>query len=664
MRLKLSFKILLLLIGIFAVLFLSFAFVSYNSQKKNLTRAFTERATATASSLEAAIQSREEAENTQGISLNIQKSMLLDSEIESVKFYKLQGDRLVLSVSSDSAMAGQVADADNQGAFRSDTRSNSLVGFGVNEMLKVVTPVHVSGAVVGTIEVDFTLENVNAAITSSIINLLAIYLFIVALLLAVVYLVLKQIIIKPILNINRALDAVADNSFNYKLNIKSGDEFGALAGAFERMAELVRTSQESLNNRVEQQTAEIKEKADDLAKERSAILNILEDIQKKEFKAEQLAADLAKFKLAVDSVQDQVIITDPEGIVVYANAAVEKITGYSVEEAYGKKAGTLWRMPMNRQYYEHLWDVIKNQKQVFIGEIINKRKDGNLYVAQISIAPVLDKNQKLLYFVATEHDVTREKEVDKAKTEFVSLASHQLRTPLSSINWYTEMLLDGDAGPINEEQKKYLMEVSIGNRRMIDLVNALLNVSRLDLGTFMIDTAPTNIVAVTKSVVEELKPEITHKKLKVEEHYGENVPEFQADEKLLRIIIQNLLSNAVKYTNDAGSIWVDLKVVPQGGKVGSVDVVFESIALSVSDSGIGIPTEQKSKIFSKLFRADNAREAETEGTGLGLYIIKSIIDQSGGVVWFDSETGKGTTFYVTFPVSGMKKKEGTKTLDL
>ncbi|MDR3549092.1 MAG: PAS domain S-box protein, partial [Candidatus Pacebacteria bacterium] len=142
-----------------------------------------------------------------------------------------------------------------------------------------------------------------------------------------------------------------------------------------------------------------------------------------------LEKDLEKFKLALDNIADNVIITDPEGIVVYANKAVETVTGYRPEEAVGKKSGALWKAPMPAEYYRHMWDVIKNQKKVFVGEIRNRRKNGMIYTAAISISPVLDKNGDIEFFVSVERDVTKEKEIDRAKSEFMSLASHQLRTP-------------------------------------------------------------------------------------------------------------------------------------------------------------------------------------------------------------------------------------------
>jgi PAS domain S-box-containing protein len=390
---------------------------------------------------------------------------------------------------------------------------------------------------------------------------------------------------------------------------------------------------------------------------------LLKNLNREREKTAALINDLSKFKMAVDNVSDQIVITDSEGIVLYGNNAMEKTTGYKVEEALGKKAGTLWKTPMPREYYVHMWNVIKKEKKTFIDEVQNRRKEGTLYTAKIAISPVVDEKGNVLYFVGIERDVTQEREIDKAKTEFVSLASHQLRTPLSAINWYTEMLLAGDAGKLTVKQQKYLTEVYAGNQRMVALVNALLNVSRLDLGTFIIEPVSTDVVELIQSVLGELGSEIKKRKLNVSTSFGVLPDPFLADQKLFRMVIQNLLSNAVKYTSTKGTITIVVGTYSKGGTLGGRIIDEDGLAVSVADSGVGIPAGEQDKIFSKLFRASNAQESETEGTGLGLYVVKSIVDESGGKVWFTSEEKKGSTFYVAFPVSGMKKKEGAKKLD-
>ncbi len=467
----------------------------------------------------------------------------------------------------------------------------------------------------------------------------------------IVILFITKSIIRPINKLKQGIISVEKGDFNKKVDTGTKDEIGELSRYFDVMTM-------SIDHKVKIQTKE-------LEGQKSAILNILEDVEAEKQKSVALANDLKKFQLAVANVSDHIVITDPDGIVLYANKASEKTTGFPRKFSIGRKVGTsdTWGGQMEKTFYEKLWHVIKEDKKTFIGEVRNKRKNGDLYDAAVSIAPIIDEYGNVVFFVSIERDITKEKEIDKAKTEFVSLASHQLRTPLSAINWYTEMLLAGDAGKITKEQKKYLDEVYKGNQRMVDLVNSLLNVSRLELGTFVIEPKMTDIIALARSVMDELKSQIDDKKITFNEKHDSDIPEVSIDPKLTRIIIQNLMSNAVKYTPESGNITFNLLMRKKGSKVDSWTAKKDSIFISVADSGIGIPKHQQESIFIKLFRADNVRETDTEGTGLGLYIVKSILDQSGGDVWFESEEGKGTTFYVTIPLAGMKEKKGTKVLN-
>lgn len=390
-------------------------------------------------------------------------------------------------------------------------------------------------------------------------------------------------------------------------------------------------------------------------KEQKYLLLSIKDLSERvqyEKKLEDYANNLKKFQLAVENASDQIIITDTEGVVIYANKSLETIAGFRVDEVIGKKAGTkdLWGGLMEKEYYEEMWHAITVEKKIFSGELRNKRKNGDEYDAALSISPIMNEKGEVMFFVGIERDITRAKEVDRAKTEFVSLASHQLRTPLSSINWFTEMLLHGDAGEINKTQKEYLSEIYKGNKRMVALVNALLNVSRIDLGTFGIEPEPVNILDISRDVVKEMEPMIHERQVEIVENY-EELPKLTLDPKLTRIIFQNLISNAIKYTPGKGKVTV---VIRRDN---------DDILIAVSDTGYGIPKEQQEKIFSKLFRADNVKAMDTEGSGLGLYIVKSIVEESKGRIWFTSEENKGTTFYVVLPLSGMKEKPGSKPLE-
>lgn len=238
-------------------------------------------------------------------------------------------------------------------------------------------------------------------------------------------------------------------------------------------------------------------------------------------------------------------------------------------------------------------------------------------------------------------------ELEQVKTDFVSLASHQLRTPLTSVNWYTELLLSGDAGPLSDAQRAYVEEIHNGNKRMVDMVNALLNVSRFDLGTFAISPVPTDIVQMTNSILEEEKLRIEKKNITIVTHYPATPVIVSVDSSLMMILIQNLISNAVKYTPEKGTVTIE------------VTLDTEYFCVKVSDTGYGIPAKVQSKVFSKLFRAENIKDKDTDGTGLGLYMVKRIVDNSGGAISFTSEPGN-TVFIVTYPASGMKVNQKNK----
>jgi len=265
-------------------------------------------------------------------------------------------------------------------------------------------------------------------------------------------------------------------------------------------------------------------------------------------------------------------------------------------------------------------------------------------------------------------DVSRHKELSRAKTDFVNIASHQLRTPLSIIKWYLDYLISGDAGSINDEQKKYLTEAYRGNERLIELVNGLLDVSRIDLGTFSIKPELVDITAIVEKAIEKFANLIKKNKLIIKKEV-EGMPKINLDPRLTEITFEHIISNSIKYTPAGGVIKI---IIKKDNK---------NALIEISDTGCGIPEEQQPKIFSKLFRAENAKKMESVGTGLGLYVVKAIMDKSGGKIWFkspspelfiqekvekvkdnDSCKNRGTSFYLSIPLKGMKSKFGTKEL--
>ena len=251
----------------------------------------------------------------------------------------------------------------------------------------------------------------------------------------------------------------------------------------------------------------------------------------------------------------------------------------------------------------------------------------------------------------------------KSGDDFVSLSSHELRSPLSIIKWYTEILLDGDAGPLTDDQRKYLTVIETSNQRAIDLVRSLLNISRLDLGTFSISPQETSFVTLVEDAIASLKKDADKKNVGIV--FTNNGPSISVsvDKRLCSTVCRQIVSNALSFSKPGSTVSVAIDIVKSGEVLVDHALREESILVTVVDHGIGIPVKDQDRVFSKMFRASNVKDSDGTGSGLGLYIAKTIMTSVSGDIWFISEEGKGSTFYVAFPTRGMKKKEGTTTLD-
>lgn len=229
----------------------------------------------------------------------------------------------------------------------------------------------------------------------------------------------------------------------------------------------------------------------------------------------------------------------------------------------------------------------------------------------------------------------KEKELDKQKDEVISFASHQLKNPITATSWNLEMLLDGSRGKLTEKQRETLKEIYGSNKNMLELITGFLDISKIESEGFLNEKGEVDLLKISDSVLEELAEQISVKKINIVKKYGDDVPQLNIGTKTARIIFQNLITNAVKYTQEKGIIEIKIEKKINGG-----------VSVSVKDTGYGIPKDAQKRIFSKLFRADNIKEKEPSGTGLGLYLLKSLVEKLGGKVWFESEEGVGTTFYV------------------
>jgi PAS domain S-box-containing protein len=341
------------------------------------------------------------------------------------------------------------------------------------------------------------------------------------------------------------------------------------------------------------------------------------------------------------SIGDGAISTDEFGRITRVNPAAQEILGYAEDELIGtwfpKKivAVTVEDRPVNM--------IDRPMTKAFLTgkpaseKTYYRRKNGQKIALAINVSPIL-LNGKPLGAIEVFRDITLEQEIDRMKSEFISLASHQLRTPLSAIKTYTHMLSDGYMGKLNSSQKKSLNTIITASDRMNELISTLLNITRMESGSIEVTLKSLRLDKVADEVVNELALMAGSKSITLSTlTKGKGSTVVQTDALIVKEIITNLTSNAIKYTPESGS--VTLIVRPQRANV-TIDIV---------DSGWGIPKYLQDQVFSKFFRAQNVVKRETTGTGLGLYLVKGLIDTLGGRIWFSSDEDKGTTFSFSLP---------------
>lgn len=236
--------------------------------------------------------------------------------------------------------------------------------------------------------------------------------------------------------------------------------------------------------------------------------------------------------------------------------------------------------------------------------------------------------------------------VNKMKSEFVSVASHQLKTPLSAIKWEIELLLKKFKKGFNPKQLESIENISLLNQKMIRLVNDLLDVTRIEQSRFILKKQPFDFIKMTEKTLREIMPSMKHRHIEVVLNFKKNMPMAFGDPEKMKLVVENLANNALKYTTSGGKI--EIKIFKKKD-----NLIFE-----IKDNGVGIPEEQIDQVFDKFFRSDNAVRYQTEGAGLGLYISKSIVEQSGGKIWFQSIENVGSMFSFSLPLA--KKLESVK----
>ncbi|MDP3792737.1 MAG: CBS domain-containing protein [bacterium] len=345
---------------------------------------------------------------------------------------------------------------------------------------------------------------------------------------------------------------------------------------------------------------------------------------------------IALLQSAVGSSNQGILITDPDARILFANKAWENLTGYSVDEILNKKPSELWGGHMPKEFYEKLWHTIKIEKKPFVGEVRNVKKDGTKFWQADYITPILDEYGEIKFFLSIEPDISDKKVKEQFKDEFVSIIGHQLRNPLISISWLIEWMAKSSSLTVDDKNK--LQEIYTQNKNLHSFIEDLLMLSRAgksDLSREQLDLK-SEIDAITKEVQEH------NPGTKVS--FGTKGGNFSilANRSMAVQVFANLAYNTAEYADK---------------KDGKADIKLErtdsEFLFSTHNNGPEISEEDKPKIFSKLFRSDVAKEHKKSGTGLGLFIVKTICDNLGWKIWFESGLGKGTTFYVNIPLESL-----------
>lgn len=360
-------------------------------------------------------------------------------------------------------------------------------------------------------------------------------------------------------------------------------------------------------------------------------------------RTEQLAEEKELLAVTLSSMVDAVIAVDAESRVMLFNRAAEQLTGWRFVEARGHHVDEIITI---------INDKTKQPQTSPIDRVLESRKiesgSGsdtlvNRYGREFSIlataAPITRNDATMTGIVMVLHDVTQQREIDRMKSDFISSVSHELRTPLTSIKAYAETMLH-DKNMTDEVKCEFLGIINEESDRLTNLINGILEISRIESGTIEIVRKPVNMASLVGSTVDDLEHLATKKSVKIQTDIAKNLPELLGDENKLHSMVTNLINNAIKFTPENGCISVSAQLSPDDA----------NLVIKIADNGMGIPREDLPKIFGRFYRVHRPGK-EIQGTGLGLAIVKEIVIRHDGLIEVESEPEKGSTFTVLLPIA-------------
>jgi PAS domain S-box-containing protein len=369
-------------------------------------------------------------------------------------------------------------------------------------------------------------------------------------------------------------------------------------------------------------------------------------------RTQELQSETAKSRAILEGVADGVMVADNTGTIILFNEAAELILSLARDEVLNRPIQTLSGVfgGAGTGWFQAIQDWANNPTNYEPGTYLEERLDLGKRFVSVHLSPVM-MGEEFLGVVSVIRDITRDVEVDRLKSEFVSTVSHELRTPMTSIKGYADLLLIGAAGEVGDMQRKFLETIKSNADRLSVLVNDLLDISRIDQGRIKLNLGPLRLHDIVDDVLKHIQGRIENeeKGMQITHSIPEHLPPIRADQNRITQVVTNLVDNAFQYTPEDGKITITVEV----------DDADEYVVVRVADTGIGVAPEDLPRVFERFYRGEDPLVMETPGTGLGLAIVKEMVEMHGGTIDVTSELGKGTTFWFTLPVQREEDEAGS-----
>lgn len=521
----------------------------------------------------------------------------------------------------------------------------------VNNLLKHTTKV--------VQEMEFSIENkldddmatVGKGSSTALIFMSVFFLLVMGAILVLEIFLSYRLIAKPIAELTSTAEEMSRGYLSKRVVINSHDEVGKLGSAFNTMAKRLQEAYDNLELRIKEKTdalttllQEFEVKNNQLEDSQRATVNLLEDLEGEKQAVEarvrertkEIEQEKEKLLQVTSNMYGGGILLDPAGRAIFVNQRAYELLDLDPESSYEKALTALFDLFAKTNLREQ-YDKCIHGETITIPEI-----EGNGRVFEIILRHLESEKDgvrktegSFVHFM----DVTDAKLLERSKSELVAVASHQLRTPLTAMRGNVEMLIDESFGPLNKEQHELLDDMEISTIRLITMVNDMLDITKIEQGDLEMNLETLNVKEIVSSVTDDLASYAAAHNFEIDlEKIDANVA-VTGDRVRVRQIFQNLIDNAIKYSLYPGRL-----------EIGSC-VQGNMLEMWFADNGIGIPAQEQGKLFGRFYRATNTSKTSSSGSGLGLYIVKSISQQLGGDIRFESKEGDGTTFFVTLPLA-------------